>query len=111
MAEQTFRYGPCELLVVAEAEGDTVGFITQGHDREDLDHDETRRLIAFLQDIVGEGLSRDQLNAMDPDDRVVDRDGGIWTRDSEGDWGCPAYWRSVTATEVVKHWGPVRKVG
>lgn len=109
MAEQTFRYGPCELLVVAE--GETVGFITQDHDREDLDHDEIRKLIAFLQDIVVEGLTREQLNAMEPGDRVVDKYGDIWTRDSDGDWGCTSYWRSVTATEVVKHWGPVRKVG
>lgn len=109
MAEKEFRYEDDELLVVAE--GDTVGFITQGHDREDLDHNSVRELIAFLQEVVGEGLTREQLNAMEPGDRVADCDGDIWTRDSDGDWGGSVFWRSITATELTDKYGPVRKAG
>lgn len=108
MAEQEF--GPDrDLLVVADEH--TVGFITRGHDREDLDHDEVRKLIAFLQVIVGEGLPVEQLDAMETDDRVVDCDGDIWTRESDGRWGGAVFYRSITASEVVNKYGPVRKVG
>lgn len=109
MAEKTFGTGFDELLVVAE--GDLVRFVTRGHDQEELDHDEVRKLIAFLQDIVGQGLTVEQLDAMEPGDQVVDRDGDIWTRNSDGDWNCSAFWRDVTVSEVVKHWSPIRKVG
>ena len=57
------------------------------------------------------GLTMEQFDAMKPGDRVVDRQGDIWTRYSNGDWGCPAFWKGVTASEVVKTYGPVRKVG
>lgn len=109
MAEKEFRTGDEELLVVTE--GDTVGFITRGHDREDLSYDEVWKLIEFLQDIVGHDLTVAQLDAMEPDDEVADRDGDIWTRDSHGDWNCSSLWRDYTASEVVNTYGPVRKVG
>lgn len=110
MAEQTFGTGFDELLVVAE--GELVRFVTQGHDQEELDHDEVRKLIEFLQEIVGgPGLAWRDLELLEPLEMVKDRDGQTWRKTTLGDWHRRDKTRGYPSMELVERYGPIRKVG
>lgn len=102
MAEQTFGTGFNELLVVAD--GDTVGFITQG--REDLGHDEVRKLIAFLHDIVGQGLSREQLDALPEGMGVYDNEMEKWTKYGY-EWKFYVGNLLRSSVDLIEQYGPI----
>lgn len=110
MNTEARHFGPYDDLMVHLSTPDTVQFTTRGHDSEELPLGDVRKLIEYLQEIVGDDgpeLSLEELDAMPLGAKVVDPDGDEWTKEDAGWRWRKGHWPSV---EFVNIFGPVRAV-
>lgn len=105
------NFGPDDDLLVQWVGGGAVRFTTRGHDQEELSPEDVRKLISFLQDLVGDPavLTPDHLDAMRPGEPVHDADGDVWTKQEDGLW---QWWGDISrpAHHLVEHHSPIRSV-
>lgn len=85
-----------------EQEGDRVQVV--------LSKDDALRLAKAITDALEPGLTVEQLDALDPLEKVADGRGNIWSKTTFGDWYYPGTWRNIPTHQLVQLQGPITAV-